>query len=62
MFDFFGRVICQKCKSHMMLGTLNTHNGTTQAVFSCSNPACFDESAAEWQSPRQVLFGQQRAA
>ena len=61
MFDFFGRVICNKCRSRMNLKTINHEINKTSAVFECSNAQCYDDAAPEWRNPRIVVYGQTAA-
>ncbi len=61
MFDFFGRVICQHCKNRMVLEHIQSKAGTNQAVFRCTNPTCYEETAVTWQPPRRVVYEQKSA-
>ena len=61
MFDFFGRVICQHCKSRMVLEHIQSRAGTNQAIFRCSNAKCYEEAARTWQPSRRIVYEQQSA-
>lgn len=56
MFDFFGRVICQHCKSRMNLETIQRKGELAQAIFQCSNLSCYEKMAANWKRPRVVSY------
>lgn len=56
MFDFFGRVICQHCKSRMNLEMVHRKGEVAQAIFQCSNPTCYETMADDWKRPRAVVY------
>jgi len=58
MFDFFGRVICQECKSRMLLEQTTSRAGVNQAVFKCSNPKCYEVASSTWKQSRSVVYAQ----
>jgi len=62
MFDFFGRVICQCCKSRMILEQTASRAGINQAVFKCTNLQCYEVEAPGWKQPRNVVYVQKQVA